>query len=75
MIPPSEVSVTEDGLTAETGPAIKNLLWNWDIIYPISHYCTCFVSEKETNYKKKKKTLMHSGNISLIKEPEIYFFR
>ena len=39
-----KLSVTEDGLTAETGLTIKLLLWNWHIFYYIdekkiiSHY-------------------------------------
>ena len=29
---PLTLSVTEDGLTAETGLTIKILLWNWHIV-------------------------------------------
>ena len=35
------MSVTVDGLTAETGVTIKakqTFMWNWHIIYPISHH-------------------------------------
>ena len=33
-----KLSVTEDGLTAETGPTIKFLLWNHHIVYPTFHH-------------------------------------
>ena len=35
---PLKLSVTEDGLTAETGLAIKGFKGNWHIIYPSSHH-------------------------------------
>ena len=34
MIPPSKLSVTEDGLTAGTGLTLQILLQDWNIINP-----------------------------------------
>ena len=35
---PLKLSVTEDGLTAEIGLAIKSFKWKWHIIYAMSYH-------------------------------------
>ena len=51
MLPPSHVSVTEDGLTAETELTIRVLLSNWHIIYPTSYHDELpLYRQKENNF-------------------------
>ena len=38
MIPPSQLVSYCNGLTAETGPTIKIILWDWYIINPTFHH-------------------------------------
>ena len=56
MILPLKLPITEDGLTAKTGPAIKNkwniLLWNRHILHPTSPH-----SELSLHRQKEKKLI------------------
>ena len=60
MLPPFQVSVTENGLTAETGKTINILQWNWHKIHPTSHH------DALPQYRRKENNVLPSASSILI---------